>query len=315
MYKFISQLKVFVIKKLYFFSLDYDRKIEVLSRVTKINLLPKSSYSFFRNIYDFFILKEIYKFNSINFKKIKKFKKLNKNILVINVRSGSTYLTKTLNEYITTLNYQSKKNYNQRYVISNNFYKLDRNFFLDNIDKNKISNFIFSSRYPNGRKSVFFNNDIHKLVLVLRHPLSWIRSYFLYNHCYREDNLHENVYQKYPIIEKITSKKLNYLKSIDKILSKETCIIKYEDIIDKPINEVKKIINYFNLNLNENILIDILHQNKKSKLSKQIFYNNRISPDLDEELNNFIKDKIEKNINYKKVIKIYNKILITQNLI
>ena len=299
-----------MIKKLIlFFSMDYDRKIEIISRITGINFLPSSTNSFFRNVYNFIILKNIYKFNCITLKKNNNFANLTKNILIINVRSGSTYLTKVLNEYITAINFRPEDDYKLRYVFPNNFYKLDRNFFLNNIDKNKLSNFIFSSRYPFGRKSAFFNLEKQKFVLVLRHPSSWIRSYFLYNYFYKDKNLINNIYQKYPIINNIVNKNLKYLKLINKVSSDKTLVIKYEDIMNEQFNEIKKIINYFNLILNKKILIDILNQNEKKNLEKQMFYNNRISPELDKNLNNFIREKIEENINYIKIKKIYNNII------
>lgn len=291
-----------------FFKLDYDWKLYFISKVFKIDLYPSNKISFLRNIYDFILLKYFYKLKNIKLLEIVKLKTFEKKQLIIPERSGSSFIRKTMDDYLKLFNdkFLDNKKISHLYIRSSDFYGLS----MDNLDSNffnKLSNFIFFSRYPYGRKSSFLNQNFEKTIIVIRQPMHVIKSYFIFiNKNMSEEQLMQNL----PYIKKISMRNIRFLKEIVKIKNDNILFIKYEDLIDDNETNFIKIIKFYKLNLNKELIKKAIDINDKEKFIKKSVITKKISNNLNLQIEDTINKEFSKN-NYENQ-KYYNEIFLVE---
>ena len=288
-----------------FFSKDFDWKLVYLSRIFKIKFYPSYTKSNFRLLYNLFILKYIYNFKNINILKIKKLFKTKKKQLIIYERSGSTYIRKLLDEYLSSinnLNITTGKSLSTNFIRPSYFYNLEKNFF----ENKNFSKYIYISRYPFGRLSSFLDLNSKYTVLILRDPLEWSYSYLIYKyktHLYKSKLHNLDFY-----IDSVLKRNRVLLNTAINISSKykNIKILFFEELIKKPETIFKMIIKKLSIKFNKKILVKTMINNKKNKLKKVDFYNKRITK-FDKNKNYFLKE-IKKNKLFNENIKIFKKI-------
>ena len=292
-------------KILNFFYKDFDWKLVYLSRIFKIKFYPSYTKSKFQLLYNLIVLKYIYKFKNINILKIKKLFKTKKKQLIIYERSGSTYVRKLLDEYLSSinnLNITTGKSLSGNFIKSSNFYNLEKNFF----ENKNFNRYIFFSRSPFGRVPSFLDLNSNYTVLILRDPLEWSYSYLRYK--YKTHLYKSNLYNLEIFIDYVLKRNQVMLNSVQYISSeyKNIKILFFEDLIQKPEIILKMIIKRLSINFNKKILLKVITNNKKNKLKKISFYNKRITK-LDKNKTYFL-NEIKKNKIFKDNIKIFRKI-------
>jgi hypothetical protein len=294
-----------ILKIFNFFSKDFDFKLIYLSRIFKIKFYPSYTKSKFQLLYNVIILKYIYKFKNINISKIKKLFKIKKKQIITYERSGSTYVRKLLDEYLSSinnLNITTDKSLSTNFIKSSEFYNLEKNFF----ENKNFNRCIFFSRYPFGRISSFLDLNSNYTVLILRDPLEWSYSYLRYK--YKTHLYKSNLYNLEIFIDYVLKRNQVMLNSVQYISSeyKNIKILFFEDLIQKPEIILKMIIKRLSINFNKKILLKVITNNKKNKLKKISFYNKRITK-LDKNKTYFL-NEIKKNKIFKDNIKIFRKI-------
>lgn len=294
-----------VLKLLNFFSKDFDWKLVYLSKLFKIKFYPNYTKSNFKLFYNFVILKYIYKFKNINILKINRLFKTKKKQLILYERSGSTYIRKLLDEYLSSinnLNITSDMSLSVNFIKPSYFYNLEKNFF----ENKNFSKYIYISRYPFGRLSSFLDLNSKYTVLVLREPLEWSYSYLVYKY---KTHLHKSKLHNLDIyIDSVLKRNRILLKTVLNISYKykNIKILFFEELIKKPEIMFKIIIKKLSINFDKKILVETMINNKKNKLKKVDFYNKRITK-FDKNKNYFLKE-IKKNKIFNENIKIFRKI-------
>lgn len=288
-----------------FFSNDFDWKLFYLSRIFKIKFYPSYTKSKFQLLYNLIVLKYIYKFKNINILKIKKLFKTKKKQLIIYERSGSTYIRKLLDEYLSSiynLNVTTGKSLYTNFIKLSDFYNLEKNFF----ENKNFNRYIYFSRFPFGRVSSFLDLNSNYTVLMLRDPLEWSYSYLKYK--YKTQLYKSNLCNLEIFMDSVLKRNQVLLNGVLNISSKykNIKILFFEDLIEKPEIILKIIIKKLSINFNKKILLKTIINNKKNKIKKISFYNKRMTK-LDKNKNYFL-NEIKKNKIFKDNIKIFRKI-------
>jgi hypothetical protein len=226
-------------------------------------------------------------------------------------KSGRTWLFKILSLYSFKLN-------------NDNFIK---NRKLVNFD-NKYIKFIHDCSDPNPypvKALKFKNKDLvnKKKIILLRDPREIIIS-FWYQMKFREKtydkNISEFIDDEYFGIEKLIS----FYNSINLTLLNNFKIVTYNHLVSNTFEEIKKIVNFFNLEINENLIKNCIKDCSFENLQKEemkmlnspdkrsMKFRSGVSGNFKYELNNEdikkINDKIKNklNNNFKKILNLEN---------
>lgn len=226
-------------------------------------------------------------------------------------KSGRTWLFKILSLYSFKLN-------------NDNFIK---NRKLVNFD-NKYIKFIHDCSDPNPypvKTTEFKNKDLvnKKKIILLRDPREIIIS-FWYQMKFREKTYNKNISEfiddEYFGIEKLIS----FYNSINQVLLNNFKIITYNHLVSNTFEEIKKIVNFFNLEINENLIKNCIEdcsfdnlQKEEMKMLKStdkrsMKFRSGVSGNFNYELNNQDIEKINNKIknklnnNFKKILNLEN---------
>lgn len=317
-----------------FLNYDLDWKIIKLSKILKININPKLYkknflFTYINNLYlilyckfhpsnNFFLKKEFEYLRSIE---------TNKNLLLIHIRSGSTYLRnliicyynlylgKNLNE-INYLKSEDKFYFEKTPFITSNLWsfiedcnhKYKKNFIITKDKRDKLKN-IFYSRYPLGR----FDNLIQveknaKILILLRNPKDVILSDLKLKILTSRLKLFENSEEK--LIESIHSNLIFTYKKYEQLKKKnKTLVITYEQLISDKKNILIKILKYFNYEIQEDLIDKSINLNKKENYLKYLKKDTtRVQTIFESEYEKKLKLLVEKYISKSELPKFYNEL-------
>jgi len=208
-----------------------------------------------------FFIKIIYETTVYIFKKIKILKNINEyKVLISSPSSGSTFVRLVLSSYLEINNnygngipkynsYLNKDIFSHNSIIMGNY---KNEFSLDKLGKENLNDLknseklIFFSRYPLGNRDNIFNLTKSKIVVLLRDPYNEVLSSAV--------KKVKNINNEKHIMDILNKKISDYEKYISfwrhNLKEKQIKIIKFDEINDKPEKSLKKILEFFNLPVN-----------------------------------------------------------------
>ena len=318
-----------IINKIHtFIYLDIDWKLIKLGKVLNIKIYPHNNTNYIRNFYDLLILKFFYTgWRKVKYSQLLKLKKIQKNQIIIPERSGSHFIRNTLNSYLGSLhNKENNFFYNEKndnfvfkytYIVASDYWNFNPGFepsFLE-----KVSNKIFLTRYPHGRKSSFFaiDKNSNKTIVIIRKPIDVIKSYFFHKneHCNNSQIMEKlnNVNYLTQIIRRNETFLLEMLKA--QIGTNNLKKINFEDIIKNPEKYFREILKFYKIDLNIFFLTKALKENHKDNYKKIIgtrHASQRLTSKIDNDTKIIIDKKISNELsqnNKFKNVSIYNELI------
>ena len=329
-----------------FLALDVRWKLKRLSKKIGINLYP-SYFHFFglKSIYNKIIFNLIFyekvfkkkKFLYNNLIKISKNKTYKTNFIFSPPSSGSNYVRNFFSSY-----------FELRYKIGNGIPKFDNysdnrwmysdspiirgdlfnNIILEEYQKKNEWKFydeekfyrerIGISRYPLQGLDLFKLSETKPLILI-RKPYRWLISVYLNK--YKTNSFYKNfTSDKSPNIRLIKDSSIqyqkflkfwnNYLKNENK---KEFLVVKFEDLVEKPKQKFLEIINFFELDVDENNLTKSIHYNSKefvlSDLKNEFHGTRFTNQEKNQKIVDEISEDIMKFVNKDDLDMIYNQLI------
>lgn len=284
-----------------FISYDLRTKILKLEEASGIKLYPnlfnqRGFKSIITRVYFlFFFIEKIFK----NYKKKKSFlfNSNFENILFISTfpRSGSTFLKNLIFSYIE-IKFKIGSGVPKYDNETDEFkYTYGENIYLDiytlvNSDKNNLSflnrniksnknnlPYIYFSHYPLSRIDLVHYNKFKKEVILIRDPVLCCISYLKFKlNIFKNLNKNKitNEHMNIHMDKTISDLKIFFLR-VKKIKSDKTKLfIKYENLVLKTNENLKKILNHFNIAVDKNVISKVVKNNIMNKTKKMVYVNN-----------------------------------------